>query len=125
MGNHKSCDHNVIVHPGIPGRSAGGRRCQTDDNKVFADQYHDGNHCFTNDGNFYSMGISACTAAAIDPHVFQTWNNTLYSPASAFSNGLCKDFASWQAAGQDHASKVLPMLAVAEIVAMGKAVVKQ
>ena len=47
MGNHKSCDHNVIVHPGIPTRSAGGRRCQTDDNKIFADQYHDGNHCFT------------------------------------------------------------------------------
>ena len=38
LGNHKSCDHNVIVHPGIPSRSAGGRRCQTDDNKIFADQ---------------------------------------------------------------------------------------
>ena len=91
----------------------------------FADQYHDGNHCFTNDGDFYSMGVTACTAAAIDPHVFQTWNNTLYSPSSAFSNGPCKDFAGWQAAGQDRGSKVLPMLAVADIVAMGKAIVKQ
>ena len=41
-------------------------------------RYHDGNHCFTNDGDFYSMGIQGCSAAAIDPHVFQTWNNTLY-----------------------------------------------
>ena len=72
-GNHKSCDHNVIVHPGITTRSAGGRRYQTDDNKVFADQYHDGNHCFTQDGDFYSMGIAACSESAIDPHVFQTW----------------------------------------------------
>lgn len=45
-----------------------------------------------------SMGISACNAAAIDPHVYQTFNNTLYSPASAFSNGPCKDFVSVHAA---------------------------
>ena len=68
LGNHKSCDGNVIMHPGIPDRAAGGRRCQTDDNKVFADQYHGDNHCFTQDGDFYSMGISDCTEAAIDPH---------------------------------------------------------
>lgn len=47
LGNHKSCDHNVIVHPGIPARATGGRRCQTDDNKVFEEQYHDNNHCMT------------------------------------------------------------------------------
>jgi len=36
MGNHKSCAHNVIIHPGTPSRSTGGgRRCQTDDNRVF------------------------------------------------------------------------------------------
>jgi hypothetical protein len=121
LGNHKSCDSNVIVHPGIPGRSAGGRRCQTDDNKIFADQYHDGNHCFTNDGAFYSMNVQACTAAAIDPHVYQTWNNTLYSNGSIFSNGPCKNFSAWQAAGQDKGSQVKPMPTVEEIVAMGKA----
>ena len=100
LGNHKSCDSNIIVHPGIPDRAAGGRRCQTDDNKVFADQYHGNNHCFTQDGDFYSMGISSCTAAAIDPHVYQTWNNTLYSPNATFSNGPCTTFSAWQAAGQ-------------------------
>ena len=100
LGNHKSCDGNVIVHPGIPDRAAGGRRCQTDDNKVFADQYHGENHCFTQDGDFYSMGISSCTAAAIDPHVYQTWNNTLYSPNATFKNGPCASFSAWQAAGQ-------------------------
>jgi hypothetical protein len=125
LGNHKSCDHNVIVHPGIPGRSAGGRRCQTDDNKIFADQYHDGNRCFTQDGNFYSMRITSCTSSAIAPHVYETWNNTLYSPGSVFSNGPCKTFAAWQGAGQDKGSQVMPMPGVPEIVAMGKAIVQQ
>lgn len=70
MGHSKSCDHNVIVHPGISERSAGGRRCQTDDNKVFANQYHHDNHCFVQDGGFYSMGIGSCNATSIDPHVY-------------------------------------------------------
>ena len=52
LGCHKSCDHNVIVHPGIAARASGSRRCQTDDNKVFANQYHDNNHCVTQDGVF-------------------------------------------------------------------------
>ena len=59
MGNHKSCDNNVIVHPGIAERATGGRRCQTDDNKVFQNQYHDNNHCVTHDGVFYSMSTTA------------------------------------------------------------------
>jgi hypothetical protein len=56
------------------------------------------------------------------PPPLQTRNNTLYSPSSVFSNGPCKTFADWQAAGQDAESKVLEMPSVAEIVAMGKAV---
>jgi hypothetical protein len=122
LGNHKSCDHNVIVHPGIPARATGGRRCQTDDNKVFQNQYHDNNHCITQDGVFYSMGIKECDAQSIDPHVFQTWNNTLYSPGANFSNSPCDSLKQWQAAGQDRGSTVNPMPSVAEIVAMGKAV---
>ena len=55
----------------------------------------------------------------------ETWNNTLYSPSSLFSNGPCKDFTSWQGAGQDRGSKVLPMPAIEDIVAMGKAIVQQ
>jgi len=53
----------------------------------------------------------------------QTWNNTLYSPGAKFSNGPCTSFSAWQAAGQDRGSKVLDMPPVAQIVAMGKAVV--
>ena len=89
LGNHKSCDHNVIVHPGIASCAAGGRRCQTDDNKVFQEQYHDNNHCITQDGVFYSMGISKCDGADIDPHVYQTWNNTLYAPHPHTATAPC------------------------------------
>jgi len=32
LGNHKACSSNVILYPGVGGRSAGDRRCQTDDN---------------------------------------------------------------------------------------------
>lgn len=28
LGNSKSCDHNLILFPGIPNRATGGRRCQ-------------------------------------------------------------------------------------------------
>ena len=48
----------------------------------------------------------------------------LCSPGANFSNGPCASFSAWQAAGQDRGSKVLEMLPVAEIVAMGKAIVQ-
>ena len=121
-GNHKSCDHNVIVHPGISSRASGGRRCQTDDNKVFQNQYHDNNHCITQDGQFYSMNVNKCDEGSIDPHVYQTFNNTLYSSGSAFQNGPCTTFAAWQAAGQDRGSQVLPLPSVEEIVQMGRGI---
>ena len=124
LGNHKSCDHNVIAHPGIPSRATRGRRCQTDDNKVFQNQYHDNNHCFTQDGAFYTMPVTKCDAADIDPHVFLTWNNTLYSPGSVFSNGPCSSLKAWQGAGQGAGSTVQEMLPVQEIVAMGKALLE-
>ena len=57
MGHSKSCDHNIIVFPGDyddKGIQRGSNPCQTDDNSVFANQYHDNNHCFTSDGDFYS-----------------------------------------------------------------------
>ena len=122
MGNHKSCAHNVIIHPGTPSRSTGGRRCQTDDNRVFQNQYHDNNHCFTADGEFYSMGIDKCDASDIDPHVFQTFNNTLYSPGGTFANGPCASFQAWQQAGQDRMSAVKVLPPPSQIVAMGAAV---
>eukprot|EP00658_Telonema_sp_P-2_P062380 TRINITY_DN51040_c0_g1_i2.p1 TRINITY_DN51040_c0_g1~~TRINITY_DN51040_c0_g1_i2.p1 ORF type:complete len:398 (-),score=92.79 TRINITY_DN51040_c0_g1_i2:286-1479(-) len=120
LGNHKSCDHNVILHPGIANRSAGGRRCQTDDNKVFQSQYHDNNHCVTADGVFYSMNIDACNASAIDPHVYQTFNNTLYAPNGMFTNGPCQSFHDWQAAGQDRMSTLQPYPPVDQMIQMAK-----
>jgi hypothetical protein len=78
----QSCDGNVIVHPGIDSRSEGNRRCQTDDNSVFQNQYHMDNHCVTQDGSFYSMGgYSKCDAADVSPHVFQA-SLTRYVPVS-------------------------------------------
>jgi hypothetical protein len=66
------------------------------------------------------MEITACNASAINPSVFETWNNTLYSPSTTFSNGPCDTFAKWQGQGQDKGSTVIPMLSVPEIVALGK-----
>jgi hypothetical protein len=66
------------------------------------------------------MRISACTSGAIDPHVYQTFNNTLYSPKMAFSEAPCSSFADWQSTGQDHGSTVNEMLSEADIVALGK-----
>eukprot|EP00038_Savillea_parva_P031470 m.86905 g.86905 ORF g.86905 m.86905 type:complete len:585 (-) comp9682_c0_seq2:137-1891(-) len=122
LGNHKSCDHNVIIHPGIASRATGSRRCQTDDNSVFQNQYHDNNHCVTVDGTFYTMNIKSCDAATIDPHVYQTFNNSLYSVGANFSNGPCTSFSQWQGAGQDRGSQVLPEPSISDIVAMGHAV---
>jgi len=123
LGNHKSCDHNVIVHPGISNRASGGRRCQTDDNSEFANQFHDNNHCFTEDGKFYSMRVKACDRKSIDPSVYQTFNNTLYSANDTFSNGPCTSFQQWQQQGQDAGSSVKPMPPIADIIKMGMAVV--
>ena len=105
--------------------------------------------CCGQDGDFYSMGISACNESAIAPHVYQTWSkytsnphhdliymdmserllgftdNTLYSVGANFSNGPCATLAAWQAAGQDKGSKVLEMPPVAQIVAMGKAILQR
>jgi len=131
LGEQKSCDRNVIVHPGLSSRSAGGRKCQTDDNKEFSKQYHDNNHCFTPDGNFYSYvrghgvlgaaGPNSCDSKDISPHFYQTWNNTFYSPGATWATAPCASLAAWQAAGQDAGSRILPIPDADTIVAMGKA----
>lgn len=43
------------------------------------------------------MGITKCDASTIDPHVYQTWNNTFYSPGANFSNAPCSSLKEWQA----------------------------
>jgi hypothetical protein len=80
------------------------------------------NQCITQDGVAYTMDVDACTESSIDPHVFQTFNNTLYSANVTFSNGPCKTFKDWQAAGQDRDSTLQPMPSVDTIVAMGRRV---
>ena len=72
-------------------------------------------------------GWKSCDSS-IKSHVFQTWNNTLYSPGAHFGQQKnphpypCKDFAAWQAQGQDTGSNLKDLPATAAIVAMGKAV---
>ena len=124
LGNSKTCDHNVMVYPGF-GRSSSTKPCQTDDNNVFANQYHNNNHCITIDGNFYSMGgWSSCQAGGphgIDESVYETASNTLYGPQANFTApGPCKDFQAWQAAGQDVGSKLMPLPTVDQVVTMGQ-----
>jgi len=123
LGHSKSCDHNVMVYPGF-GRSSSTKPCQTDDNSVFANQYHDNNQCITINGNAYSMGgWNQCNSKTIDPHVYQTFNNTLFGPNANFTApGPCPDFKAWQSTGQDSGSKVLPLPSVAEVVKMSNAV---
>ena len=79
LGHSKSCDHNVIIHPGVDQRAAGSMPCQVASG-VFENQYHDNNHCFTADGIFYADGsMRGCTSGDISSHVYQTFNNKLYS----------------------------------------------
>ncbi len=53
---------------------------------------------------------------------YHTFNNSLYSAGSAFSNGPCHSFTDWQQAGQDSGSAVLPLPSIDDIVKMGQAV---
>ena len=127
LGHSKSCDHNVIIHPGVDQRAAGSMPCQVASG-VFENQYHDNNHCFTADGIFYADGsMRGCTSGDISSHVYQTFNNKLYSggnvPDGNFTApGPCTDFKSWQAAGQDTGSQTLPLPSAAGIVAIAKQV---
>eukprot|EP01043_Picozoa_sp_COSAG02_P028536 COSAG02_NODE_1733_length_11168_cov_29.568705_7_plen_192_part_00 len=129
LGHSKSCDHNVIIHPGIDQRAAGTMPCQVASG-VFANQYHDNNHCFTSDGIFYSDGnMRKCDYGDISGKVYQTFGNKLYSGGnvppgnfSTFNAPPCSDFSEWQAAGQDTGSQILPLPSAEEIVAIGKQV---
>ena len=109
----------MIVHPGIDSRSSGNRRCQTDDNNVFADMYHHDNQCISEDGDFYSWSC----AEPLSSTVYETWGNMLFSPNKTFS--LCGKYHSlkaWQDVGQDANSAMRDMPTVADIVTMGKTV---
>jgi hypothetical protein len=108
VGDTKQCNDNLILYPGMQGRSQGDRRCQTDDNGEFANSYHLNNVCTSADGKFYSN--SGCTTTNLATSVYVTANNTLLSDAGTppFSQtcGAALTFAQWQALGQDAGSVV-------------------
>lgn len=123
LGNSKRCDHNTIVYPGIKGRSAGARRCQTDDNGVFANQHFEGNQCVTHDGDPYTW--SRCDPKNLASTVYETANNTFYAPGSSMqvTCGSQKySLKQWEATGNDAQSTAVAAPSIDDIIAMGKAV---
>ena len=121
--------------------SRSGAPCQTDDNLVFANQYHNNNKCIVQGGVNATLykgccgaKPSSCSAGPLALHFYRTFDNTIYTtgegleqvpgPAVAplFSEGSCSGWAGWQAAGMDKGSTIKPMPTANEIVAMGKEV---
>lgn len=111
----------MILYPGTSGRSAGGHRCQTDDNGVFAEQFHLGNMCASEDGRV--LDFSGCTASNVNSTAFATALNTYMVDAGAQLQGPCGTgtFAAWQALGQDAGSAVVATPSVAALIALGAA----
>ncbi len=125
LGNSKSCSSNVITYPGVDGRSAGNRRCQTDDNGEFASQYHQNNTCYVSDGNFYSFSKCDVSNKDLNSTVYVTSRNKLFSDAGHdFSLGCPSNvpFNTWQQHGQDFQSVVGVTPSIDEIIAQAKAI---
>jgi hypothetical protein len=124
LGHSKQCNDNVIVYPGVSGRSDGGRYCQTDDNGEFANQYHLNNTCYSSDGTFYSF--SNCNKQNnLDQSVYVTGKNRLYSDNSAHFNLNCPtstSFSQWQSLGQDPGSSNILTPSIPEIIGQAKAI---
>jgi hypothetical protein len=122
LGSNKNCSSNVILYPGQSGRSAGGRKCQTDDNGQYAVQFHENNVCATADGSYYSF--SRCNTSNLATTVYATRNNTLLADAGASAwAGTCgtANFSDWQELGQDAQSHTGVTPPVAQLIAMGAA----
>lgn len=124
LGNSKNCSGNVILYPGTQGRAAGDRRCQTDDNGVFANQYHEDNTCTSADGDFYTF--SGCSLGpSINTTVYHTARNSLYTDTGSSFAQKCPGpvpFSSWQGAGQDEGSSTSITPTIQELMSMGAAV---
>lgn len=118
LGNSKSCDHNLILYPGIGSRASGGRRCQTDDNGVFANQFFHNNTCVTQDGQPYTF--NHCQADGIDSIVYHTEFNTFHAPKALFDEPCGKNYnlPDWQKLGQDRGSTVADTPSTAQLIAM-------
>jgi hypothetical protein len=96
-GNGKSCDHNLILYPGIDARASGGRRCQTDDNGLFANMYYTSNQCAEADGSFLSF--SKCDKSDLNATTYRTAANTYFSDDGSFAPpcGVAGGLKEWQA----------------------------
>ena len=121
-GHSKSCDHNCILYPGLSSHSSGGRRCQTDDNGIFANQYYHGNKCFEHDGKYYSF--NKCSKGNVRSTTYQTANNTFYANISAQEtfDGPCgtSSLQEWQSLGQDMGSTLAQTPPVPGIIEIAK-----
>jgi len=120
-GNSKWCENNVIVYPGINVRASGGRRCQTDDNGIFANQFYQNNQCITMDGEPYTWG--RCDPNRLNNTVYHTSSNIFYSPDEKYQQtcgSKTYNFPDWTKAKQDAKSTLANLPTNDEIVTMGK-----
>ena len=119
--NHKQCDDNFILYPGTSGRSAGGHRCQTDDNGVFAEQFHEGNVCASEDGRV--LDFAGCNAGNVNSTAYATAYNTYLVDSGSALQGPCGTgtFEEWQSLGQDVGSTVALTPSVEALISLGAA----
>lgn len=117
-GNNKRCGpDNLIVYPGIPSRSSGGRTCQTNDNVGFAFDEYTENDCVTWDGKFYSFGTVKKRSDA--PF---TASNRFYSPNGSWAG--TPSLVDLQRMGLDIGSIVRDVLQPSTIEAMARKLLK-
>ena len=98
LGNSKSCGRNFILFPGLASRASGNRRCQTDDNGVFANQFFHENTCFVADGLFYTF--EKCTNANLATTVYETAHKALFTAATR--NVQVSSWPSWVTKVKSH-----------------------
>lgn len=67
-----------------------------------------------------------CDTKHLGESVYETWNNSFYSPKAAFSES-CKqgelNFTAWQALGQDLGSTVQSNLSLVDTIELAKSVI--
>jgi len=118
LGSNKACGpDNLIIWPGHPNHSTGNRRCQTDDNGVFANQYYFNNTCASFDNEFYTW--KSCVPNKVNDTVFQTHNNLFLSPSGNFSQtcgSSTYNLTQWQKLGQERGSLVKPLPSLSSVV---------
>lgn len=134
LGNRKFCgarydipsspgnQGNVILYPGTNGRSQGNRRCQTDDNGEFSEQYHLGNTCANSDGDFYSFSGCQLNENNLNTTVYRTGNNTLLADSGTTFDTVCganTNFQQWQSLDQDISSTLSVTPSVPQLMALG------